>query len=70
MNKLKTEEIVPPATRAEQSLVLGFNMLIYLVSGYSGFHLGTAKVKTEDKKYGFDGLQVVRDNLQTAIIID
>jgi len=45
-------------------------MLIYLVSGYSGFHLGTAKVKTEDKKYGFDGLQVVRDNLQTAIIID
>jgi hypothetical protein len=34
---------------------------------YRGFHLGTDKVKTEDKKYGFDGLQVVKDNLQTAI---
>ena len=35
---------------------------------YRGFHLGTDNVKTEDRKYGFDGLQVVLDNLQTAIL--
>ena len=34
---------------------------------YRGFYLGTDNVKTEDKKYRFDGLQVVLDNLQTAI---
>jgi hypothetical protein len=34
---------------------------------YRGFHLSTDKVKTADRKYGFDGLQVVIDNLQTAI---
>ena len=31
------------------------------------FSLGTDKVKNKDRKYGFDGLQVVLDNLQTAI---
>jgi|GEM_PF-5715563 len=33
----------------------------------SVFTLGTDKVKNKDRKYGFDGLQVVKDNLQTAI---
>ena len=32
------------------------------------FSLGTDKVKNKDRKYGFDGLQVVLDNLQTAIL--
>lgn len=34
------------------------------------FSLGTDKVKNKDRKYGFDGLQVVLDNLQTAIEIN
>ncbi|MBD2148975.1 hypothetical protein H6F44_02365 [Pseudanabaena sp. FACHB-1277] len=34
---------------------------------YRGFYLGTDRVKTENKKYGFDGLQAVLDNLQTTI---
>jgi hypothetical protein len=34
---------------------------------YSGFHLGMDKAKTTNKKYGFYGLQVVKDSLQTAM---